>query len=206
MFNRHSQLVLTAAIAVWILISVALQGCKAQGPKNLVHADWSALEALNPTDVAVVPVQKVGLPPELDVLWLREAMRDQLLNHRYSPLAFSFVDSGSPITVRTGIANADGSGGMVSGGRAVRLTLVLKEFETRRYDMSKSIRVVGDFQFSEADTDRLIATVNSDQTIDLEDVARNGGSLNDAIRIASRRFVTNSLAGMPDRAVDGRNK
>ena len=166
-----------------------MAACKSP-QKNFLHGDYSDLSRANPTDIAVSKVTGDGLPTEVSLKDLRDELRTQLLDHRYSPLAYEFVD-----------ASANSKTG------EVRLDLVIRKFDIQKYDISKSMRVAGEFLFrgpGEGGTDKVLASVNSDQIIDLSDQFRQGTALNDAVRIAGRRFIAISLQGLPDRKIDSR--
>lgn len=172
-----------------ILLAAAVAACQAP-PKNFLQGDWSALATANPTDIAVARVTGDGLPKEVKLDDVREAVREELLLRRYSPLSFQYVDAST--------------GGKLGDAR---VDIVIKRFETQRYEMNRSMRVIGEFLFratTEGGADRLLANVNCDQVIDLSDESRQGVSLQDATRWASRKFVGIALQGMPDRRVDSK--
>jgi hypothetical protein len=170
------------------IVFLLLSGCQAP-PKNFTQGDWSQFVQANPNDIAVSKVTGEGLPADVRLDLLREALRDELLGHKYSPMSFDYVDASS---------------GSKAGD--VRADLVIKKFDYKKYEMSRSMRIVGDFYFREnkEGSDRLLANVASDQTIDLADEARRGAGTDEAIRIAIKRFVSTSLAGMPERRIDAR--
>ncbi len=168
-------------------------GCSAPPPKNTLDAEWAALEALNPTDVAISAVSADGLPRELRPEVLREAMREQCLSHRFAPIAFEYVDAGHPLEASAGGAGASGA--------AVRLDLAIRSFESDRYSITEKIRVIGQFLFTDAATGNTVATVSSDLTIDLAAEARRGASFDEVVRAAARQFVARSLEPMPSRRV-----
>jgi hypothetical protein len=195
---------LVGAAALSLLALVAGAGCKASGPKNFLSSQWDAFETLNPTDIVVARVTGPGLSTDVDFDALREAVHDQLLNHRYSPLSFDYVDSGKsvlPASAAPATAGAAEADHAKAPGAVARVRLVMKEFDFRRYDIRNSMKLVGEFQFLDAAGDRVLATVVSDQDIDLGEEARNGADLKSAMRAASRKFVEISLRSMPDRRV-----
>jgi hypothetical protein len=175
--------------------AVLLTGVGCHTPvKNFTQGEWTEFVRVNPNDIAVSPVTGLQLPKEVRLDQLREDLRTELLNHKYAPVAFSYVDAGA-------------GSGTSKAAADVRVDLIVKRFEVQRYEMSRSMRIVGEFLFREARegaAERSLATVNSDQTIDLGDEHRRGASLDEAVRVAGRRFIEISLAGMPDRNVDAK--
>lgn len=184
--RSEPRLLFVLLAAPWPLAGSACQAA----PKNFATSDWSEFARVNPNDIAVSPVTGIDLPREVRLDRLRDDLRDELLSHKYSPLSYAYVDA---------------AGQRRPGD--VRVDLVVKRFDVQRYTMARSMRVVGEFLFRETGdggSDRVIAAVQSDQTIDLADEVRRGASLDEAVRIAGARFVGISLAGMPVRNVDGR--
>src|SRR5262245_8854388 len=78
------------SLAVFQLLEV---GCKAPARKNFMSGEWAAFSEMNPTDIVVLPVRAEGVAKEIRFESMRDALRDQMLAHRYSPLAFEYVDS-----------------------------------------------------------------------------------------------------------------
>ncbi|MFN0207430.1 MAG: hypothetical protein ACKVS6_14085 [Planctomycetota bacterium] len=195
----------TITAAAVLAVFVTSQGCSSGPRKNYLHSDWSAFEALNPTDIVISRVIGEGVSKEVDLDIMRDAVRDQLLNHRYSPLAFEFTDRGSSVapanaSSATPGAAAEGNDTKTPGAVA-KLKLVIKEFDFRKYEISKTIHIVGEYQFTDGSNDRMLATVVSDQHVDVSDDYRRGATMETAIRTASQRFAEISLRAMPDRHV-----
>jgi len=192
-------------VAAIVAIFVASPGCSSSPRKNYLHSEWSAFEALNPTDIVISRVRGEGVSKEVDLDILREAVRDQLLNHRYSPLSFEFTDRGSSVTPASASAAAPGApadgNDTKTPGAVAKLKLIIKEFDFRKYDITKTIHIVGEYQFTDGSNDRMLATVVSDQHVDVSDDFRRGATAETAIRTASQRFAEISLRAMPDRHV-----
>lgn len=196
---------ITRSLTLLILAVGAFASCKAVPPRNFLHAEWSEFAAVNPTDIVVMRVQGVAIPPEVNLADVREAAESQLRNHRYSTLDAGFVDSGNPlkpVAMNAGVTTTHGDAVGPKFGAVSRLQIVIKDFDFRRYEISRDMRVVGEFQFHEVGTDRLLATVNSDQVVDLQEETRLGLGTTDAMRAACRKFVEATLRAMPDRRVE----
>jgi hypothetical protein len=168
---------------------LALLGACQTPQKSFVHGDWSEFARVNPNDVAVSKVKGEDVPSEVSLTELRDSLRTFLLDHRYSPLSFAYVDAS------TGSKVGD-----------VRVDLVIKKFDVQRYEMSRTMRVAGEFIFrtGEGSSEKVLAPITSDQVIDLSDSYRLGVSQTDAIRTAGRKFIEVSLSGMPDRKIDAK--
>lgn len=199
-----SNFAVRAALAAGILLIIG--ACKGAGPKNYLHSEWSEFTAANPTDIVVLRVQGVSLPAEVHLEDVREAAQTELRNHRYSTLDANFVDAGYPARLaatNAGVKTTHGESVAPAFGAVSQLQIVIKEFDHLRYDVARVMHVVGEFQFHDESGKRLLATVNSDQMVDLSDEAQRGVGRTDAIREAARRFVQITLRSMPERTVVG---
>jgi hypothetical protein len=175
-------------------------GCKAPPRKSTVFADWSRLEAVNPTDVAISKIDPAMLPRELRPEVLRDAIKEQVVAHRYSPLSFEYLDRGGAVEAMAGAgANGERSAG---AGTVARLDLVVKKFDLARYAISNQVHAVGDFYLRSAGDGETLATVQVDQVFDLSAEGRRNASLEEVARTAARRFVFAALEPMPMRRVD----
>lgn len=176
--------------------SLSFVGCKAAPPKNYLHAEWSNFESANPTEIAIVRVDAAKLPRDLSPDVFRDSMRDEILAHRYSPLSFDYVDRGN-------LLNASATKSESTPPPPVaKLELFVTAFDTSRYETMNTIRVTGDFLFTDVSSQRLLGSVKAEQTMDFSAEARRNVSKNEAIRLAAVRFVEASLAPMPVRRVE----
>lgn len=167
--------VASASLLSFVLLAtpaLLLEGCKAAPPKNYLHAEWSNFESANPTEIAIVRVDGAKLPRDLSPDVLREAIREEILAHRYSPLSFDYVDRGN-------LLNASASKSESAPPPPVaKLELFITSFDTSRYDTMNTIRVTGDFLLTDVSSQRLLGSVKAEQTMDLSAEARRNVSKN----------------------------
>lgn len=189
--SLHNSARLSLALGALLLSATA---CRSTLPKENLQAEWDSLVGVNPTDIAVSAVPSDGLPKELRPSILREAMRDAMLVHRYSPLAFEYVDGGQALEASNGRADA--------GPPVVRLDLAITAFESAGYTFSNRIRVAGKFLFTDTRTSQTLATVHADIPVDLSTEYRRQVPLDEAVRIAARQFVLTALEPMPLRRIE----
>lgn len=188
---RRSPCVAAAAAAL-----VCIAACKSATPKSFLHAEWSTFQAVNPTEIAIVRVDPAKLPSELRPEVLRDAIREQVLAHRYSPISFDYIDRGNPLPASASKSDAP------APPPVVKLELFITSFDASRYDTSNAILITGDFLFTDTSNQTLLASVKSEQRIDLSAEARRNVSKSEAVRTAARRFVDSALAPMPVRRVE----
>ncbi|MBI3820131.1 MAG: hypothetical protein HY286_15665 [Planctomycetes bacterium] len=193
--------------AIFAVGLLAIAGCKAAPPKDFLHSEWTEFESVNPTDIVVLPVQGSEISMDVHLDDVRETAQLQLRNHRYSTLDSNFIDAGSPVApvaVNAGLTTTHGDSAGPGFGAVAKLQIVIKEFDHLRYEISRSMHVVGEFRFHQVGTDKLLASVNSDQFIDLSDAERRGSTKDEVIRLATSRFIERSLRLMPDRRIDSK--